>query len=178
MALQTQRPQTQSSVRSVQDGKPKEFMVVSINPLLYQDHMVPPHDELVVLWQLVFRTFQCCQGADIAAAAAGTLIDRDICHPTEFDFYLNSHAGIQGTNRPCHYHVLLDENKFGAQELALMTYRSASTATTLQVGLLMVSEDSVSLTNPTICFIHGPHVPVTQNSVSVTGWVTHATDLS
>ncbi len=54
---------------------------------------------------------------------AGTLIDRDICHPTEFDFYLNSHAGIQGTNRPCHYHVLLDENKFGAQELALMTFR-------------------------------------------------------
>ncbi|DBA92483.1 TPA: hypothetical protein ACH3X1_002716 [Trebouxia sp. C0004] len=53
----------------------------------------------------------------------GTLIDRDICHPTEFDFYLNSHAGIQGTNRPCHYHVLLDENKFGAQELALMTFR-------------------------------------------------------
>ena len=56
-------------------------------------------------------------------AVAGTLVDRDICHPTEFDFYLNSHAGIQGTNRPCHYHVLLDENKFGAQELQLLTYR-------------------------------------------------------
>lgn len=55
--------------------------------------------------------------------ATGTLIDRDICHPTEFDFYLNSHAGIQGTNRPCHYHVLLDESKFGAQELQLLTYR-------------------------------------------------------
>lgn len=59
---------------------------------------------------------------------AGTLIDRDICHPTEFDFYLNSHAGIQGTNRPCHYHVLLDENKFGAQELALMTFRCVITS--------------------------------------------------
>lgn len=58
-----------------------------------------------------------------AVLAAGTLIDRDICHPTEFDFYLNSHAGIQGTNRPCHYHVLLDESKFGAQELQLLTYR-------------------------------------------------------
>lgn len=58
-----------------------------------------------------------------AVLVAGTLIDRDICHPTEFDFYLNSHAGIQGTNRPCHYHVLLDETKFGAQELQLLTYR-------------------------------------------------------
>ena len=53
-------------------------------------------------------------------------MDRDICHPTEFDFYLNSHAGIQGTNRPCHYHVLLDEIKFGATELQLLTYRSAA----------------------------------------------------
>ena len=26
---------------------------------------------------------------------AGTVVDTSICHPTEFDFYLNSHAGIQ-----------------------------------------------------------------------------------
>ncbi|TQE03980.1 hypothetical protein C1H46_010351 [Malus baccata] len=25
----------------------------------------------------------------------GTVVDTQICHPTEFDFYLNSHAGIQ-----------------------------------------------------------------------------------
>ena len=30
---------------------------------------------------------------------------------------------IQGTNRPCHYHVLLDENKMGVHELQLLTYR-------------------------------------------------------
>lgn len=65
--------------------------------------------------------------------SAGTLIDRDICHPTEFDFYLNSHAGIQGTNRPCHYHVLLDENKFGAQELALMTFRCVCVCMSVRV---------------------------------------------
>jgi len=27
--------------------------------------------------------------------AAGTVVDQQICHPTEFDFYLCSHAGIQ-----------------------------------------------------------------------------------
>lgn len=27
--------------------------------------------------------------------AAGTVVDQKICHPTEFDFYLCSHAGIQ-----------------------------------------------------------------------------------
>ncbi|KAI0491382.1 hypothetical protein KFK09_025642 [Dendrobium nobile] len=51
----------------------------------------------------------------------GTVVDSKICHPTEFDFYLCSHAGIQGTSRPAHYHVLWDENKFSADALQTLT---------------------------------------------------------
>lgn len=51
----------------------------------------------------------------------GTVVDSKICHPTEFDFYLCSHAGIQGTSRPAHYHVLWDENKFSADSLQSLT---------------------------------------------------------
>ncbi|KAL0905376.1 hypothetical protein M5K25_023791 [Dendrobium thyrsiflorum] len=51
----------------------------------------------------------------------GTVVDSKICHPTEFDFYLCSHAGIQGTSRPAHYHVLWDENKFSADALQMLT---------------------------------------------------------
>ncbi|KAL3618099.1 argonaute 1B [Castilleja foliolosa] len=51
----------------------------------------------------------------------GTVVDSEICHPTEFDFYLCSHAGIQGTSRPAHYHVLWDENKFTADALQTLT---------------------------------------------------------
>lgn len=53
---------------------------------------------------------------------AGTVVDSYIYHPREFDFYLNSHAGIQGTNNPAHYHVLWDENNFSADALQSLTY--------------------------------------------------------
>ena len=54
--------------------------------------------------------------------AAGTVVDKGVVHPTEYDFYLNAHASIQGTSRPVHYHVLLDQNKLGPDQLHSLTY--------------------------------------------------------
>lgn len=53
----------------------------------------------------------------------GTTVDRGITHPFEFDFYLCSHLGIQGTSRPTHYHVIYDDNKFTADSLQELTYQ-------------------------------------------------------
>ncbi|CAM9002892.1 unnamed protein product [Rhodiola kirilowii] len=47
----------------------------------------------------------------------GTIIDSKICHPRNNDFYLCAHAGMIGTTRPTHYHVLFDDVGFGADEL-------------------------------------------------------------
>ncbi|GIM10148.1 hypothetical protein Vretimale_13882, partial [Volvox reticuliferus] len=55
-------------------------------------------------------------------AVPGTVVDTGIVSPDGFDFYLNSHAGLQGTNRPAHYHVLVDEIGFGTDGLELLTY--------------------------------------------------------
>jgi len=55
-------------------------------------------------------------------ALAGTVIDQGINHPTEGDFYLVSHEGIQGTSRPCHYHVLWDDSNFSADDLEVLAY--------------------------------------------------------
>ncbi|CAH1760543.1 740_t:CDS:10 [Entrophospora sp. SA101] len=46
----------------------------------------------------------------------GTVIERGITHPIEFDFYLQSQAGLQGTSRPTHYHVLYNENNLRADQ--------------------------------------------------------------
>ncbi|KAJ3263307.1 eukaryotic translation initiation factor 2C, 2 [Chytriomyces hyalinus] len=54
---------------------------------------------------------------------AGTVIDSGITHPFEFDFYLTSHPGMQGTSKAAHYHVLYDENSFTADTLQEITYR-------------------------------------------------------
>lgn len=53
----------------------------------------------------------------------GTVVDRDVCHPWAFDFFLVAHAALNGTTRPTHYSVLVDEIGFGADELQALTYR-------------------------------------------------------
>ncbi|KAI3862801.1 hypothetical protein MKW98_008641, partial [Papaver atlanticum] len=47
----------------------------------------------------------------------GTVIDKQICHPRNNDFYICSHAGMIGTTRPTHYHVLMDEIGFTADDM-------------------------------------------------------------
>lgn len=53
---------------------------------------------------------------------AGTVVDQDVVHPFEFDYFLQSHTAIKGTARPAHYYVLNDDNKFTADALQQLTY--------------------------------------------------------
>ncbi|KAF9891139.1 hypothetical protein FE257_005075 [Aspergillus nanangensis] len=52
----------------------------------------------------------------------GTLIERDVTSPHDWDFILYSHIALQGTARPVHYHVILDQIGHKAQELVNMIY--------------------------------------------------------
>nr|AHC30882.1 argonaute 6 protein [Dimocarpus longan] len=42
----------------------------------------------------------------------GTVVDTKVVHPRNYDFYMCAQAGMIGTSRPAHYHVLLDEIGF------------------------------------------------------------------
>ncbi|XP_047064964.1 protein argonaute 12-like [Lolium rigidum] len=92
-----------------------------------QEGYLPPVTFVVVQKRHHTRLFPENHGArDLTDRSGnilpGTVVDTKICHPSEFDFYLCSHAGIQGTSRPTHYHVLLDENRFTADALQTLTY--------------------------------------------------------
>ncbi|XP_071904616.1 protein argonaute 16-like isoform X1 [Coffea arabica] len=47
----------------------------------------------------------------------GTVVDTKIVHPRNYDFYMCAQAGMIGTSRPAHYHVLLDEIGFSPDDL-------------------------------------------------------------
>lgn len=55
-------------------------------------------------------------------ALPGTLVEREVTHPFMWDFYLCSHVAIQGTARPVHYHVILDEMGVPVNDLQKMIY--------------------------------------------------------
>ncbi|KAJ6166610.1 hypothetical protein N7470_002057 [Penicillium chermesinum] len=52
----------------------------------------------------------------------GTLIDRDVTSPHGYDFLLYSHLALQGTARPVHYKVMMDEIGLKPEELQNMIY--------------------------------------------------------
>ncbi|XP_021941607.1 protein argonaute-2-like [Zootermopsis nevadensis] len=53
----------------------------------------------------------------------GTVVDREITHPIEVDFYLVSHASCRGVSRPTRYHVLCnDDNHMTKNEIEELTY--------------------------------------------------------
>ncbi len=52
----------------------------------------------------------------------GTLVEHEVTHPWHYDFYLCSHVAIQGTARPVHYNVILDEVKLSPDDLQRIIY--------------------------------------------------------
>ncbi|XP_078437849.1 protein argonaute 4A-like isoform X2 [Wolffia australiana] len=78
----------------------------------------------------------------------GTVVDTGVCHPRNFDFYMCSHAGMIGTTRPTHYHVLYDENGFSADDLQelvhSLSYVYQRSTTAISLGEIDLSNTLMS----------------------------------
>lgn len=70
---------------------------------------------------------------------AGTVVDRGMTHPSEMDFFLLSQAGLKGTSRPTHYHVILNQNQLSPDEIQQFAHQCADFAT-VQLAALVVPE--------------------------------------
>ncbi|XP_021815302.1 protein argonaute 4A-like [Prunus avium] len=75
----------------------------------------------------------------------GTIIDNKVCHPKNNDFYLCAHAGMIGTTRPAHYHVLYDELGFSADNVQELVHSLSY--------VYQRSTTAVSVVAP-ICYAH------------------------
>ncbi|KVI02079.1 Argonaute/Dicer protein, PAZ [Cynara cardunculus var. scolymus] len=68
---------------------------------------------------------------------AGTVVDSNVVHPRNYDFYMCAQSGMIGTSRPAHYHVLLDEIGFSPDNLQNLiltlsyVYQRSSAATSI-----------------------------------------------
>ena len=52
----------------------------------------------------------------------GLVVDKDIVNKETTEFYLQSHATINGTGRPCRYTVLVDDNNISLGDLENLTF--------------------------------------------------------
>ncbi|PPR91613.1 hypothetical protein GOBAR_AA29068 [Gossypium barbadense] len=67
----------------------------------------------------------------------GTVIENKVCHPKNNDFYLGTHAEMIGITRQTHYHVLLDQAGFLADDLwgQFMKIRDSSETSSSHSGM-------------------------------------------
>ena len=75
----------------------------------------------------------------------GTILERDITSPNEWDFFLYSHIALQGTSRPVHYTILEDTSNHTSNQLQNMVYEHCYQ--------YMRSTTSVSL-HPAVYYAH------------------------
>jgi eukaryotic translation initiation factor 2C len=71
-----------------------------------------PHITIIIVGKRHHTRFYptTADSADRSAnPKSGTVVDRAVTEPRNWDFFLQAHSALQGTARPAHYYIVLDE---------------------------------------------------------------------
>ncbi|CAB4387407.1 unnamed protein product [Rhizophagus irregularis] len=111
----------------VSEGQFRKVMEVEVDMLRkafkggYGDN--PPKLTFIIVQKRHHTRFEPTnqRDSDRGNCRPGTVVDTGIVVKQEFDFFLQSHASLLGTGRPTHYRVLVDDNKFKADDFQSLT---------------------------------------------------------
>ncbi|KAI6220849.1 Piwi domain protein [Aphelenchoides fujianensis] len=114
----------------VSNGQFSEVLREEFNGIRSACRLLQPDYQPLITYVVVQKRhhvrFFCSNPGDRCGRAKnippGTVVDRSVCSPDAFDFFLCSHFGLQGTSRPSRYTVLWDDSKFTADEIQSIAY--------------------------------------------------------
>ncbi|KAI3744224.1 hypothetical protein L1987_57301 [Smallanthus sonchifolius] len=95
--------------------------MVDMKKALYTKHYRPLVTFVVAQKRHTTRLFFNIE-VDSGNVPPGTVVDTNIVHPSNFDFYLCSHFGGIGTSKLTHYSLIWDENRFSSDEMQKLIY--------------------------------------------------------
>jgi len=110
----------------VAEGQFNQVLEYEVKTLrkLFKDHTgADPKFTVIIATKRHHIRFFPEQGDKNGNPLPGTLVETDVTHPFHYDFYLCSHVAIQGTARPVHYNVLVDEVGMKPDDLQRMIYQ-------------------------------------------------------
>ncbi|CAH1731499.1 unnamed protein product [Aphis gossypii] len=104
-----------------------DFELVAIRRACLRLHInyQPPVTFLIVQKRhltRMFPKFNYDMDRKFSNITPGMIVDTQITHPTELNFYLCSHSSIQGTSKPTKYHLIWNENNLTEDQLEQLTF--------------------------------------------------------
>ncbi|XP_053679147.1 protein argonaute-2 [Anopheles nili] len=114
----------------VSDGQFAEILTIELQALRAAIARVKPNYKPAVTFIVVqkrhhtrfFPTQSCPTEGRNNNVPPGTIVDREITTPDRYEFYLVSHAAVQGVAKPTKYVVLFDDSNCNPDQLQALTY--------------------------------------------------------
>ncbi|PNS16428.1 Protein argonaute [Sphaceloma murrayae] len=119
LVLQHERPGIAAAIKQMYTGKPQPRLAIITVTKRHHTRFYPSRTEDM---DTSGRDRNTGEFKTTGNCRPGLVVDRGVTDPEAYDFFLQAHAGLQGTVRPARYTVLHDELAMGPDGLQKMTH--------------------------------------------------------